>query len=180
MPSIYDLKPRFQALLRPITRGLANKGVSANQVTLAALFLSGAVGACIAFFPASRWPLLMAPLFLFVRMALNAIDGMLAREETMSTYLGNGVSIPHGQFENRSHIHQTGISVLQIPQGVEWEDGEKAYLIIGIAAAADEHVGVLANLAEVIEDEAMTEALINTTDPALILTELGKEQIEEI
>ena len=108
------------------------------------------------------------------------VDGMLAREETMSTYLGNGVSIPHGQFDNRGQIIQTGISVLQIPQGVEWEDGEKAYLIIGIAAAADEHVGVLANLAEVIEDEAMTDALIHTTDPALILTELGKEQTEEV
>jgi mannitol PTS system EIIA component len=108
------------------------------------------------------------------------VNGMLAREETMSTYLGNGVSIPHGQFDNRGQIIQTGISVLQIPQGVEWEDGEKAYLIIGIAAAADEHVGVLANLAEVIEDEAMTETLIHTTDPTLILTELGKEQTEEV
>jgi len=108
------------------------------------------------------------------------VDGMLAREETMSTYLGNGVSIPHGQFDNRGQIRETGISVLQIPQGVEWEDGEKAYLIIGIAAAADEHVGVLANLAEVIEDEEMTDALIHTTDTALILAELGKEQTEEM
>lgn len=108
------------------------------------------------------------------------IDGMLAREETMSTYLGNGVSIPHGMFENRSDIKQTGISVLQIPQGVEWEDGEKAYLVIGIAASSDDHVGVLANLAEVIEDEDATNNLIHTTDHALILAQLGKEQAEEI
>lgn len=92
------------------------------------------------------------------------VQGMLAREQTMSTYLGNGVSIPHGQFDNRADILQTGISVLQIPAGVEWEDGEKAYLIIGIAASSDEHIGVLANLAEVIEDEDMTQALIQTAD----------------
>ena len=107
------------------------------------------------------------------------IDGMLAREETMSTYMGNGVSIPHGQFENRGDIRHTGISVLQLPQGIEWEDDEKAYLVIGIAAASDDHVSVLANLAEVIEDEDVTNELIHTTDPNLILSTLGKEQAEE-
>ena len=106
------------------------------------------------------------------------VDGMLAREEIMSTYLGNGVSIPHGQDQNRADILQTGISVLQLPDGVEWEDGEKAYLVIGIAASSDEHVGVLANLAEVIEDEEMTQKLIETTDPALILEQLGKNHEE--
>lgn len=106
------------------------------------------------------------------------VDGMLAREEIMSTYLGNGVSIPHGQDQNRADILQTGISVLQLPDGVEWEDGEKAYLVIGIAASSDEHVGVLANLAEVIEDEDMTQKLIKTTDPALILEQLGKNHEE--
>lgn len=106
------------------------------------------------------------------------VDGMLAREELMSTYLGNGVSIPHGQDENRADILQTGISVLQLPDGVEWEDGEKAYLVIGIAASSDEHIGVLSNLAEVIEDEDMTQKLIKTTDAALILEQLGKDQEE--
>jgi phosphocarrier protein FPr len=103
------------------------------------------------------------------------VEGMLAREETMSTYLGNGVSIPHGQYENREDILQTGISVLQLPDGVEWEDGEKAYLVIGIAASSDEHIGILSNLAEVIEDEDMTNQLIHTADPALILDQLSKE-----
>ena len=107
------------------------------------------------------------------------ISGMLAREASMSTYLGNGVSIPHGQFENRDHILQTGISVLQIPDGVEWEDGEKAYLIIGIAAQEDEHVSVLANLAEAIEDDDIAEALITTTDKEVILSYLGKEASDD-
>lgn len=109
----------------------------------------------------------------------NYVSGMLAREETMSTYLGNGVSIPHGQFDNRADIIQTGISVLQVPAGVEWEDGEKAYLIIGIAASSDEHIGVLSNLAEVIEDEELTEKLSQSADPAFVLEELSKEQTDE-
>ncbi len=107
------------------------------------------------------------------------IDGMLAREATMSTYLGNGVSIPHGTFDNKEQIRQTGISVLQLPAGVEWEDGEKAYLVIGIAASSDEHVGVLSSLAEVIEDEDTTQLLITTSDPQVILTHLSAEGVEE-
>ena len=107
------------------------------------------------------------------------VEGMLAREDTMSTYLGNGVSIPHGQYENRAQILKTGISVLQLPDGIEWEDGEKAHLVIGIAASSDDHVGVLANLAEVIEDEETTERLIHTTDTADILSELGREMVAE-
>jgi mannitol/fructose-specific phosphotransferase system IIA component len=107
------------------------------------------------------------------------IDGMLTREESMSTYLGSGVSIPHGMFENREHILQTGISVLQIPGGVEWEEDETAYLVIGIAASSDEHVGVLASLAEAIEDEDVTRLLIETSDPEVILKYLsGEEQPE--
>ena len=87
MPSIYDLKPRFQNLLRPVTNGLARAGVTANQLTLAALLLSFAAGAVI-FYCHVRRSLLLLPLALFVRMALNAIDGMLAREHNQKTSLG--------------------------------------------------------------------------------------------
>jgi CDP-diacylglycerol--glycerol-3-phosphate 3-phosphatidyltransferase len=88
MASIYDLKPKFQALLRPITNQLAGVGITANQVTLAAAALSIGVGACIAIWPERNWPLLLLPIVLFVRMALNAIDGMLAREHDMKSKLG--------------------------------------------------------------------------------------------
>ncbi len=88
MASIYDIKPAFQNLLRPLTRALAGAGVTANQVTVAAALLSAAVGACIWLWPTARWPLLLLPGFLFVRMALNAIDGMLAREHNMKSRLG--------------------------------------------------------------------------------------------
>jgi len=88
MPTIYDLKPRFQALLRPMTGALAQRGVTANQVTLAALLLSAAAGSCVALFPRQRWPLILLAPVLLLRMALNAIDGMLAREHRMKSTLG--------------------------------------------------------------------------------------------
>ena len=88
MASIYDIKPAFQKLLRPPTRALAAAGVTANQVTILAAILSCVVGACIALRPEARWPLLVLPAFLFFRMALNAIDGMLAREHGMKSRLG--------------------------------------------------------------------------------------------
>src|SRR5918911_4129279 len=109
-------------------------------------------------------------------VAAAYVSGMLAREQTMSTYLGNGVAIPHGQHENLADVRRTGISVLQLPEGVEWEPGERAYLVIGIAANADEHVGVLANLAEIIEDPDAADQLARTTDPMLIVERLNRER----
>ena len=105
-------------------------------------------------------------------VAAPYVDGMLAREATMSTYLGNGVAIPHGQYDDRSHIQQTGTSVLQVPAGGVWDEDdpdELAYLIIGIAANSDEHITVLSNLAEAIEDPDMAEQLARTQDLDLIL-----------
>lgn len=100
------------------------------------------------------------------------VQGMLNREQTMSTYLDNGVAIPHGQHENHKDILETGIAVLQIPQGVEWEEREKAYLIVGIAALSDEHIDILTALSEVVEDEETVKKLISTTDANLILSYL--------
>ena len=87
MPSIYGLKPRFQSLLRPLTNVLAQAGITANQITLAALVLSLAAGTVI-FRSRSQGALLLLPIILFVRMALNAMDGMLAREHHQKTPLG--------------------------------------------------------------------------------------------
>ena len=104
------------------------------------------------------------------------VDGMLKREESMSTSLGNGVAIPHGVYENRDHILQTGISVLQLTDGVDWEKGEKIFMVIGIAASGDEHVGVLSNLAEVIDDDEALAELLKTTDPDVVVRYLGERQ----
>ncbi len=88
MASLYDLKPRFQALLRPLSRGLLGAGVTPNAVTLAALALSAAIGAALALWPASAWALAAVPLVLLVRMALNALDGMMARDGGQESKLG--------------------------------------------------------------------------------------------
>ena len=126
MPSIYDLKPRFQALLRPLVKSLAKAGVTANHVTVAALVLSFIVGALITLFPAQKWPLLLMPVALFVRMALNAIDGMLAREYGMKSSLGailnelgdvlsdTALYLPLGLVPGVNSIYVVAITILAI------------------------------------------------------------------
>jgi mannitol/fructose-specific phosphotransferase system IIA component len=104
------------------------------------------------------------------------VEGMLAREHSMSTSLGNGVAIPHGIYENREHILCTGLSVLQLAEPIDWDGEEKVFLVVGIAASSDEHVGVLANLAEVVEDAAKLAELRGTTDPDVIVRHLGASQ----
>jgi CDP-diacylglycerol--glycerol-3-phosphate 3-phosphatidyltransferase len=86
--SVYDLKPKFQKRLRPLCGRFAVAGITANQVTLAATAVSVALGCAIFVTGGARWTLLLLPLVLFVRMALNAIDGMLAREFGQQSKLG--------------------------------------------------------------------------------------------
>ena len=88
MASIYDLKPGFQARLRPLVNSLAAAGVTANQVTVGATLLSILTGAMVYLRPYAPRVLLLVPLVLFLRMALNAIDGMLAREHGQTSRLG--------------------------------------------------------------------------------------------
>jgi CDP-diacylglycerol--glycerol-3-phosphate 3-phosphatidyltransferase len=88
MASVYDLKPKFQNLLRPLVRLLAARGITANQVTLFAVLWSVGHGLLIAFNPDNRLWFLLLPVTLFARMALNAVDGMLAREHNQKSRLG--------------------------------------------------------------------------------------------
>ncbi|NWB31464.1 CDP-alcohol phosphatidyltransferase family protein [Pseudomonas gingeri] len=88
MPSIYQLKPRFQNLLRPIVQRLFDNGTSANQVTLSAAIISLLVGAVVATSAVHPGVFLIIPLWMILRMALNAIDGMLAREFGQQSKLG--------------------------------------------------------------------------------------------
>lgn len=88
MPTLYDVKPRFQALVRPVVRGLADAGVTANAVTIAACVLSFAYGVALLASGGAGVLLLGLPLVLLVRMALNAADGMLAREHGQASAIG--------------------------------------------------------------------------------------------
>jgi len=88
MPSVYDLKPRFQSLLRPLVTRMARGGVTANQVTIGACAMSGLAGLVLLIGREAVRPLLLLPMVLLLRMALNAVDGMLAREHGMASDLG--------------------------------------------------------------------------------------------
>jgi len=91
------------------------------------------------------------------------IEAMLQREEDLTTYIGNGAAIPHGVSEAKEKIHRTGISILQFPEGVDFGEGI-AYLVIGIAGMGNEHLMILSNLAEILEEESKVEELRKTTD----------------
>jgi multiphosphoryl transfer protein len=101
------------------------------------------------------------------------VESMLAREKVANTYLGNGIAIPHGLPKDREMINQTGISVTQVPEGVTWNPGETVYLIVGIAARSDEHIGILANLTNILDDPATIRKLSTTGDPGDILAVLS-------
>ena len=88
MPSVYNFKPAFQHLLRPASRWLARRTITANQVTITAALLSLAQGIFIVLQPAASLPLILMPMTLLLRMSLNAIDGMLAREHGSGSDLG--------------------------------------------------------------------------------------------
>lgn len=86
--STYNLKPAFQKKLRPLCCFLAMRGVQANHVTLAAIMLSCLMGLMITIWPAQAWPMLLYPIVIAIRLGLNAMDGILAREYAMQSRLG--------------------------------------------------------------------------------------------
>lgn len=100
------------------------------------------------------------------------IESMLAREAQANTYLGNGIAIPHGQPQNREMILTTGIAVVQLPAGVEWNRDETVRLVVAIAAKSDEHLQILTNLTHVLDDPAAVDRLVATDDPQVIVDRL--------
>ncbi|WP_149087107.1 CDP-alcohol phosphatidyltransferase family protein [Pseudomonas prosekii] len=88
MPSIYQLKPAFQNLLRPLVQRLFDNGTTANQITVLAGVISVVIGIAVAAFAEHAWVFALIPVWMILRMALNAIDGMLAREFGQQSRLG--------------------------------------------------------------------------------------------
>lgn len=95
------------------------------------------------------------------------VHAMAAREAIVSTYLGNGIALPHGTNDAEASILRTGLAVAQFPDGVPWGD-EPARLVIGLAARSEEHIGVLSRLATVLGDAELCERLGRTTDASEI------------
>lgn len=109
------------------------------------------------------------------------VDGMLAREQQTSTFLGNGIAIPHGTTDTRDQVLKTGVQVFQFPQGVTWGDGQVAYVAIGIAASSDEHLGLLRQLTHVLSDDSVAEQLKSaTTAEELRALLMGEKQSEPL
>lgn len=105
-------------------------------------------------------------------------NGMLAREQQTSTFLGNGIAIPHGTLDTRDLVKNTGVQVFQFPQGVEWGEGNIAYVVIGIAAKSDEHLTLLRQLTTVLSDEQAAETLAKTANlEEFIATLSGKKSL---
>lgn len=98
-------------------------------------------------------------------------DAMVEREKLVTTYMGMGVAIPHGTSEKKAAVKKSGVVMLQYPDGVDF-DGEKAYLIFGIAGVGDAHLDLLAHVCEVLEDEEALEMMKKTTDTAFVLAHL--------
>lgn len=104
------------------------------------------------------------------------IDSMIGREKIANTFLGNGIAIPHGLPKHRDLIIKTGIAVMQIPAGVEWNPGEIVYLVVGIAARSDEHIEILTNLTHVLDDEKLVQQLSKTENAEDIFACLSRQK----
>ena len=99
-------------------------------------------------------------------------DALFDRETQVSTFLGEGVAIPHGTNESRVHIRRTALGFIQFPAGVDW-DGNTVNVCIPIASNSDEHVGILGALAEVLMEPDQAERLRTTTSIDEVLALLG-------
>jgi phosphocarrier protein FPr len=113
-------------------------------------------------------------------MQSGYIDSMLLREKVANTYLGNGIAIPHGLPKDRDLIVHTGISVTQFPDGVSWNQGETVYLVVAIAARSDEHIELLANLTDVLDDPQTVQRLARTARVEDIIERLTQPRGEAV
>lgn len=98
-------------------------------------------------------------------------EAMVERENLVTTYMGMGVAIPHGTSQKKGTVKKSGVVLLQYPQGVDFGD-EKAYLVFGIAGVGDEHLDLLANVCNLLEDEDALEQLKTTADLDFVMEKL--------
>ncbi|KJK08042.1 phosphoenolpyruvate--protein phosphotransferase [Pseudomonas tussilaginis] len=97
------------------------------------------------------------------------LAGLQAREAQGSTFLGQGIAIPHGTPQTRDQVFTTGVRLLQFPEGVDWGDGQRVYLAIGIAARSDEHLRLLQLLTRALGETDLAEALRRASSAEALL-----------
>jgi mannitol PTS system EIIA component len=95
------------------------------------------------------------------RVKPEYIEGMFAREESMTTYVGNGVAIPHSMPEYVQYIVSSGVVIAQYPDGVDFGNGNVAYLVVGIAGIGEEHMEVLSQIAIVCQEQENVDKLVH-------------------
>jgi mannitol PTS system EIIA component len=103
------------------------------------------------------------------------IEKMQEREQLATTYIGSGVAIPHGTNESKAEIQSTGISIIQVPEGVDFGEGNTAYLLVGIAAVGDEHLEVLSNIAILCSEEENVKRIVNAASAEEIIAMFSEE-----
>ncbi len=106
------------------------------------------------------------------------IDSMFEREKSVSTYMGNDVAIPHGTNDSKQWIERSGLSIITVPEGVEYGDGNVAKLVIGIAGKGDEHLDILSKIALVVSEEENVEKIVNSQTKEELLSYF--EEVEEV
>lgn len=106
------------------------------------------------------------------------IDSMFEREKSVSTYMGNAVAIPHGTGDSKQWVTTSGLSVITVPEGVEYGDGNVARLVIGIAGKGDEHLEILSKIATVCEDEENVDQIVRAETKEELLAFF--EEVEEV
>ena len=106
------------------------------------------------------------------------IDSMFEREKSVSTFIGNAVAIPHGTGDSKQWVTMSGLSVITVPEGVEYGDGNVAKLVIGIAGKGDEHLEILSRIATVCEDEDNVEQIVRAETKEELLAFF--EEVEEV
>jgi phosphocarrier protein FPr len=95
-------------------------------------------------------------------------ESMLKREEVNSTWLDKGLAIPHGMATDKIRVKKDGFAVLPLPHGVDWGDGERADLVIAIAAGGDTHLELMRRLIKVLHNDVLLEKIKNTSDIEII------------
>src|SRR3954454_3236953 len=97
------------------------------------------------------------------------VDAMLQREQTVSTFVGEGVAIPHGTLAGKEAVRSDALVVLRFPDGVDWE-GNTVSVCVGIAAAGGGHIALLSQLAEILLDPEKAEQLRTATSAEQVYT----------
>lgn len=106
------------------------------------------------------------------------VESMVEREQSLSTYMGGGLAIPHGTNESKGSIKSTGLSIVQIPNGVDFGEGNVAHLVIGIAAVGDDHLDILTNVAMICSDDDNLERILKASTPVEMI-EIFESGMEE-